>query len=77
MTLLVSAFGGVVAPATAFAVAPQTVAARPSMDHTTNPTSVAVVGDLQDELGCPGDWQPECADTKMAYSAEFDLWTFS
>ena len=77
LTLLVSAFGGVVAPATAFAVAPQTVAARPSMDHTTNPAGVAVVGDLQDELGCPGDWQPECADTKMAYSAEFDLWTFS
>jgi hypothetical protein len=25
-----------------------------------NPTSVTVAGDLQSELGCPGDWQPDC-----------------
>ncbi|MCA9997976.1 MAG: hypothetical protein KDE56_19585, partial [Anaerolineales bacterium] len=29
-------------------------------DHTAEPTAVAVAGSLQDELGCPGDWQPEC-----------------
>ncbi|MCK5429197.1 MAG: hypothetical protein KAI94_06985, partial [Anaerolineales bacterium] len=29
------------------------------------PISVTLVGDLQDELGCPGDWQPECADTHL------------
>ena len=28
--------------------------------------SVALVGDLQSELGCPGDWQPECAATELA-----------
>jgi hypothetical protein len=27
-------------------------------DHTTDPTSVTIAGSLQDELGCPGDWQP-------------------
>ena len=25
--------------------------------------TVTLVGSLQDELGCSGDWQPDCADT--------------
>ena len=25
------------------------------------PASVTIAGDLQNELGCPGDWQPDCA----------------
>ncbi|MET0726462.1 MAG: alpha-amylase family glycosyl hydrolase, partial [Leifsonia sp.] len=44
------------------------------------PRSFALVGDLQSELGCPGDWQPECADTELAatdvpgvYATEFTL----
>jgi len=31
------------------------------------PTSVTVAGDLQSELGCPGDWQPACANTHLTY----------
>ena len=42
--------------------------------HTPEPSSVAVAGDLQDELGCPGDWQPDCADTHLAYDADDDVW---
>ncbi|MBG6192153.1 pullulanase-type alpha-1,6-glucosidase [Arthrobacter sp. CAN_A212] len=34
-------------------------------DHTEVPNTVAVVGSLQSELGCPGDWQPECAATRL------------
>ncbi|WP_231938480.1 pullulanase-type alpha-1,6-glucosidase [Arthrobacter sp. B6] len=34
-------------------------------DHTPAPTSVTVVGSLQSELGCPGDWQPECGATTL------------
>ncbi len=34
-------------------------------DHTADPASVAIAGSLQDELGCPGDWQPECAVTDL------------
>ncbi len=34
-------------------------------DHTANPGSVALVGSLQDELGCPGDWQPDCPATEL------------
>ncbi len=28
-------------------------------------TSAALVGNLQSELGCPGDWQPDCAETEL------------
>jgi len=34
--------------------------------HTPTPGTVALVGSLQSELGCPGDWQPECAATRLA-----------
>ncbi len=47
--------------------------------HTNNPTSVTVAGDLQSELGCPGDWQPDCASTHLTYDMNDDVWqgTFS
>ena len=52
-----------VAAGAALVVAPLAVAATPATAATT---SVALVGSLQDELGCPGDWQPACADTELA-----------
>ena len=47
--------------------------------HTPNPTSVTVAGSLQSEVGCPGDWDPACATTHLAYDANDDVWqgTFS
>ena len=47
--------------------------------HTPNPSSVTVAGSLQSELGCPGDWQPDCAATHLTYDAGDDVWqrTFS
>ncbi|MCP4200736.1 MAG: pullulanase-type alpha-1,6-glucosidase [bacterium] len=42
--------------------------------HTPDPASVTVAGDLQEELGCPGDWQPDCAATHLGYDAEDDVW---
>ena len=38
---------------------------RAAADHTPIPTAVTLVGSLQSELGCPGDWQPECAATHL------------
>ena len=38
------------------------------------PSSVTVVGSLQDELGCPGDWQPDCVATYLSYDADDDVW---
>jgi pullulanase-type alpha-1,6-glucosidase len=43
-------------------------------DHTADPASVAIVGSLQDELGCPGDWQPECPATELASDPDDDVW---
>jgi pullulanase-type alpha-1,6-glucosidase len=34
-------------------------------NHTPIPGTVALVGSLQSELGCPGDWQPECPQTRL------------
>jgi glucoamylase len=45
--------------------------------HTQNPASVTIAGSLQSELGCPGDWQPECAATHLIYDAGDDVWQAS
>ncbi len=45
-----------------------------SADHTPNPSSVTIAGSLQQELGCPGDWQPECAVTHLTYDGADDVW---
>ena len=45
-----------------------------SADHTPEPTSVTIPGSLQSELGCPGDWQPDCAATHLAFDGEDDIW---
>lgn len=50
-------------------------------DHTAAPAAVALVGSLQSEIGCPGDWQPECAASRLLpvegsatlYRASFDV----
>jgi len=43
-------------------------------DHTPDPFAVTVAGSLQSELGCPGDWQPDCADTHLGFDADDDVW---
>jgi len=43
-------------------------------DHTPNPVTVTLAGSFQSELGCPGDWQPECAATQLAYDGNLDRW---
>ena len=36
--------------------------------------SVTVAGSVQGELGCPGDWQPDCAATHLAFDTTDGLW---
>ncbi len=43
------------------------LAAPAQANHTAAPGTVALVGSLQSELGCPGDWQPECAATRLEH----------
>src|SRR6478609_11660716 len=68
----------------ALVAAPAVVAASPA---TAAAPSVALVGDLQSELGCSADWQPECAATELTrvgdtaqYRATFEVpkgdWNF-
>ena len=39
-----------------------------------NPESVNIPGTHQDELGCPGDWLPDCETTILSYDEEDDVW---
>jgi glycosidase len=41
---------------------------------TPPPTRVTVAGSLQSELGCPGDWDPGCALSGLAYDANDGVW---
>ena len=43
-------------------------------DHTPGPDSVTIAGSLQEELGCPGDWQPDCVATFLGFDAEDNAW---
>lgn len=42
--------------------------------NTPPPASVTVAGSLQSEIGCPGDWQPECSLTHLAFDAADQVW---
>ncbi len=50
-----------------------------SINTLAAPTSVTLAGDLQNELGCSGDWDPACATTHLAFDADDQIWqsTFS
>ncbi|MCB1054338.1 MAG: pullulanase-type alpha-1,6-glucosidase, partial [Acidobacteria bacterium] len=38
------------------------------------PSAVTIAGSFQDEVGCPGDWQADCAVTHLAFDAEDTVW---
>lgn len=40
----------------------------------SEPTIVNIPGTHQDELGCPGEWQPDCEATLLTYDIEDDVW---
>jgi len=35
---------------------------------------VTIAGSLQSEVGCRGDWQPDCAASHLTYDANDDVW---
>ncbi len=45
-----------------------------SGDHILNPSSVTLVGSLQSEAGCGGDWDPSCAATFLALEPGDAVW---
>jgi hypothetical protein len=38
------------------------------------PFAVTLAGSFQSELGCPGDWQPECGNSGLNYDLDSNLW---
>ncbi|MBI4672430.1 MAG: alpha-amylase [Chloroflexi bacterium] len=50
--------------------APPTANASPALA----PNFVSVPGSFNDEVGCPGDWQPECNNIQLTYDAGDDVW---
>ncbi|MBZ5739441.1 alpha-amylase family glycosyl hydrolase [Nocardioides mangrovi] len=54
------------------------VTSAPVTVTTAEPTpgrdSVTVAGSLQSELGCPDDWQPDCAATHLAFDTSDGKW---
>ena len=57
-----------------FAAGVAPASAAPARSHTPDPTSVTLVGSLQSELGCGGDWDPTCAATHLTYDAGDTVW---
>lgn len=55
------------------------VIAQENPDGFPTPELVVVPGSFQDEVGCSGDWQPECEATALTFNDETGLWegTFS
>ncbi|MGE5642853.1 MAG: DUF3372 domain-containing protein, partial [Byssovorax cruenta] len=42
--------------------------------QASNPDMVNIPGTHQDELGCSGEWQPDCEKTQLTLDAEDDIW---
>jgi pullulanase len=42
--------------------------------HTPAPTRVVAPGDFQQEIGCAGDWQPDCPNTALSFDATDLVW---
>ena len=60
--ILLSALPPLFAPAAALAA------------DTPAPLSVTVVGSLQQEVGCGGDWDPSCTASGLLYDGSDDVW---
>lgn len=43
-------------------------------DYTVEPSTVTLAGSLQSEIGCPGDWQPECSAAHLGFDASDGVW---
>jgi pullulanase-type alpha-1,6-glucosidase len=55
------------------------VIAQENPDGFPEPELVVVPGSFQDEVGCSGEWQPDCEETALTFNEESGLWegTFS
>ncbi len=50
------------------------VVAAVRASHAAEPSSVAVMGTFQTEMGCATDWQVDCAATALSFDATDSVW---
>ena len=43
-------------------------------DRSTQPDAVSVPGTRNNEMGCPGDWQPECDQAQLTLDPDDQVW---
>ncbi len=72
--LLTSVLAAGVAAVVALGTAGPASASAPAAP-TAAPASVTLAGSLQSELGCTGDWQPDCTATHLVRVGTTDTWT--
>ncbi|WP_346837495.1 pullulanase-type alpha-1,6-glucosidase [Microbulbifer sp. SAOS-129_SWC] len=42
---------------------------------TPDPSTVNIPGTIQSQIGCSGDWQPDCAASQLAHDSDDDKWS--
>jgi pullulanase-type alpha-1,6-glucosidase len=54
-----------------------TVPSTPALGDTPapQPDAVSVPGDFGAQVGCPGDWQPDCAQVQLTRRSNDDVWS--
>lgn len=57
------------------ALLPARVPTSSAAQATPNPDTVTIPGTIQSQVGCPGDWQPNCDKTYLIYDSVGDVWT--
>jgi pullulanase-type alpha-1,6-glucosidase len=51
------------------------VAAQPASAADPQPSAVSVPGSFGAQVGCPGDWQPDCAQIQLTRRSNDDVWS--
>jgi len=46
-------------------------------DNVVQPANVSVPGDLNSDMGCSGDWQPDCDQAQLTRGSDDDVWSKS
>jgi pullulanase-type alpha-1,6-glucosidase len=53
------------------------VAAQPASAADPQPSTVSVPGSFDSEVGCPGDWQPDCPQIQMTQRSNDGIWSIT
>ena len=51
------------------------LAAQPAYAADPQPSAVSVPGSFGAQVGCPGDWQPDCGQIQMVRRSNDDVWS--